>query len=155
MKIDYVNYLNESMETLSLAIRAYQKAIADKGAIKQAYEARTAAQRHFAEDRKKTLVEITNDMTKTATVRAMAQAEIDDMENSAFPPTPSEEKAYQAAHTAINEAIEEIQKSKEEAKLALKAVEKEIERDKATIFSENSNVQWLERMLQNDKGLIA
>lgn len=155
MKIDYVNYLNESVETLNLSVNAYKKAVSDSEAVRAAYQNRVAAQRHFAEDRAKTLGEIVNDTSKAAAVRQMAAAELDDMKNSTYPPTASEEEAYQDAHIAAQEAISEIRKSKEECKIALAAVKKALEKDEKNIFSENANVQWLERMLQDDKGLTA
>ena len=155
MNISYVNYLNESVETLNLSVNAYKKAVSDSEAVRASYENRVAAQRHYAADREKTLGEIVKDTAKTATVRQMAAAELDDMKSSTYPPTASEEKAYHDAHIAAQEAISEIRKSKEECKIALAAVKKELEKDEKNIFSENANVQWLERMLQDDKGLTA
>lgn len=155
MNISYVNFLSESMETLNLSVNAYRKAVSDKEAVRAAYQNRVAAQRHFAEDRAKTLGEIVKDTAKAAAVRQMAAAELDDLKNGKFPPTPAEEKAYQDAHTAAQESISEIRKAKEECKIALAAVKKELEKDEKTIFSENGNVQWLENMLRDDKGLTA
>lgn len=155
MKIDYVKYMNECAETLYLAVEAYRKSTADMESVRDSYRSRTAAQKHFSEDRQKTLVEIINDSAKTATVRRMAEEELASLKNCKYPPSESEQKMYSDALAAAWEAIAEIRKTKEDARIALNAVKKELEKDEKNIFSENANVQWLERMLQDDKGLTA
>lgn len=156
MDIKIFSLANEDVLEHDTCLAALRDAQDRMSEVHAAFIARAAAQQRFAEDRKNTLRAIINDSSRTETARTMAQKELAAIDATTCNPTQSELDEYAAAKEAAYQALADLREVRKNLQISLNGLSNEIEKAKvATLNSPNIDMNWMQRQLDEDKGLTA
>lgn len=154
MNLHIFELLNEDCAEFEACLVVYRESQRRMQEIKQAFAARVAAQRRYAEDRTKTLEAILRDSSRTETARKMAKKELDSLEDCTYSPTAAEIDEYAEAKETAHAAIADLKKASDDVRVSLAGAESEIAKAKsATLNNQTFDLVWMQKQLDNDSGL--
>lgn len=108
--------------------QAVRDAHAEQQAILQAVRERIAADKRRAEDRRSELQSAVADGNRSATVRSLAQHELDTLAAASYGPTAEERAAFDAATRAGTQAVADLRAARSALKDVLAGARAELER---------------------------
>lgn len=145
------NPIFDQVETLAgdfaTTLAAIHKANKEQGEIITATRARMEADKQRVETRRTELQAAVKDSSRSATVRNLAQAELDGLSATEFKPTAAERAAFDVATERGEQAIADLRRTRDELRTALNAASAELEGIRAdTIGKTDLEVcaRWIE-----------
>ena len=145
------NPIFDQVETLAgdfaATLAAIHKANKEQGEIITATRARIDADKMRVEARRTELQAAVKDGSRSATVRSLAQAELDGLSATEFKPTAAEQAAFSEATARAEQAISDLRRTRDELRTALNAASAELEGIRAdTIGKTDLEVfaRWIE-----------
>lgn len=152
MKYVIFRNLEETATDFRTALLAFQTARADAGDITTAIETKIICERARDTDRAAELTAIIKDPARSATIRRMAQGELDALAEKTYAPTPSETAAFDAAIAEGEQALKDADALRckmidqlREAKTMLE------EPGKETVFRPDGGIDIRRRWLDGEK----
>lgn len=125
------NHIFDRVETLvgdfAATLAAIHKANKEQGEIITATRARMEADKQRVEARRAELQAAVKDNGRSATVRSLAQAELDGLSATEFKPTAAEQAAFGDATARAEQAIADLRRTRDELRTALAAASAELE----------------------------
>lgn len=125
------NHIFDRVETLvgdfAATLAAIHKANKEQGEIITATRARMEADKQRVEARRAELQAAVKDNGRSATVRSLAQAELDGLSATEFKPTAAEQAAFGDATARAEQAIADLRQTRDELRTALAAASAELE----------------------------
>ena len=126
---------NEKLDaalTLAVDFTATAQAVTDahreQGAVLNAVRERIAAERRRAEERRAELQGTVADSSRSATVRSLAQRELDELAAASYSPTVEERTAFDAATRTGAQAVADLRTARTALRDALADARGELER---------------------------
>lgn len=145
------NHIFDRVETLvgdfAATLAAIHKANKEQGEIITATRARMEADKQRVEARRAELQAAVKDNGRSATVRSLAQAELDGLSATEFKPTAAEQAAFGDATARAEQAIADLRQTRDELRTALAAASAELQGIRAdTIGKTDIEVcaRWIE-----------
>ena len=124
------NHIFDRVETLvgdfAATLAAIHKANKEQGEIITATRARMEADKQRVEARRADLQAAVKDNGRSATVRSLAQAELDGLSATEFKPTAAEQAAFGDATARAEQAIADLRQTCDELRTALAAASAEL-----------------------------
>jgi chromosome segregation ATPase len=124
------NHIFDRVETLvgdfAATLAAIHKANKEQGEIITATRARMEADKQRVEARRAELQAAVKDNGRSATVRSLAQAELDGLSATEFKPTAAEQAAFGDATARAEQAIADLRQTCDELRTALAAASAEL-----------------------------
>lgn len=124
------NHIFDRVETLvgdfAATLAAIHKANKEQGEIITATRARMEADKQRVEARRAELQATVKDNGRSATVRSLAQAELDGLSATEFKPTAAEQAAFGDATARAEQAIADLRQTRDELRTALAAASAEL-----------------------------
>lgn len=108
--------------------QAVKDANTEQGAVLNAVRERIAAERRRAEERKAELQATVADGSRSATVRSLAQRELDELAAASYGPTIEECAAFDATTQAGVQAVADLRRTKEALRAAFADARAELEK---------------------------
>lgn len=128
--------------------QAVNDAHAEQRAILQAVRERIAADKRRAEERRTELQGTVADSSRSATVRSLAQHELDALSAVSYEPTAEERAAFDGATRAGTQAVADLRTARSALKDALASARAELERIRAETTGK-TDIDLLERWVIN------
>lgn len=128
--------------------QAVNDAHAEQRAILQAVRERIAADKRRAEERRTELQGTVADSSRSATVRSLAQHELDALSAVSYEPTAEERAAFDGATRARTQAVADLRTARSALKDALASARAELERIRAETTGK-TDIDLLERWVIN------
>lgn len=128
------------------AIHATNK---EQGEIITATRARIDADKMRVEARRTELQAAVKDNNRSATVRSLAQAELDGLSAAEFKPTAAEQAAFGDATARAEQAIADLRRTRDELRAALAAASAELEGIRADTIGK-TDVDIFARWIEGD-----
>lgn len=154
MNLHIFELCNEDCAEFDACLAVFRESQRRMQEIKQAFAARVAAQRRYAEDRTKTLEAILRDSSRTETARKMAQKELDSLKDCTYSPTDAEKEEYAEEKETARAAISDLRKASDALRISIAGAESEIAKAKsATLNNQTFDLVWMQKQLDNDSGL--
>ena len=145
------NHIFDRVETLvgdfAATLAAIHKANKEQGEIITATRARMEADKQRVEARRAELQAAVKDNGRSATVRSLAQTELDGLSETEFKPTAAEQAAFGDAAARAEQAIADLRRTRDELRTALAAASAELKGIRAdTIGKTDIEVcaRWIE-----------
>ena len=128
--------------------QAVNDAHAEQRAIMQAVKERVAADKRRAEERRAELQSTVADGSRSATVRSLAQHELDALSAVSYGPTAEERAAFDAATRAGTQAVADLRAARTALRDALADARAELERIRGETTGK-TDIDLLERWVIN------
>lgn len=156
MKFEVFSDLQESAVDFKTALLAFQTARADASDLTAAVEARISAERARDAGRAAELRGIVADAERSATVKRVAQAELDELAARSYAPTNAEREAFDAAISEGEQALKDADalrhKMIDQLRKARAALD---ELDRETIHKPDGGLDLRRRWLDGEKEAFA
>ena len=147
------NHIFDRVETLvgdfAATLAAIHKANKEQGEIITATRARMEADKQRVEARRAELQAAVKDNGRSATVRSLAQAELDGLSATEFKPTAAEQAAFGDATARAEQAIADLRQTREELRTALAAASAELEGIRADTIAK-TDIEVCARWIEGD-----
>lgn len=147
------NHIFDRVETLAgdfaATLAAIHKANKEQGEIITATRARMEADKQRVEARRAELQAAVKDNGRSATVRSLAQAELDGLSATEFKPTAAEQAAFGGATARAEQAIADLRRMRDELRTALAAASAELEGIRADTIGK-TDVEIFARWIEGD-----
>lgn len=144
---------NEKLSTaLTLAAdftataQAVNDAHREQGAVLSAVRERIAAEKRRAEERRAELQATVADSSRSATVRSLAQRELDALDAASYGPTLEERAAFDATTQAGVQAVADLRRTREALRAAFADARAELERIRGETTGK-TDIDLLERLV--------
>ena len=134
-------------EDFLATLQAIQAANKEQGEIITAAYSRMTAERERAEKRKAELQAAIGDKGRSATVRGLAQSELDTMDATKYGPTAAERGAFDRATQRGEQAVADLRKTRDELRTALSAATAELSNIRAETIGKTDTdlcARWIE-----------
>lgn len=126
--------------------QAVNDAHAEQRAIMQAVKERIAADKRRAEERRAELQATVADASRSATVRSLAQRELDALDAASYGPAIEERAAFDAVTQAGVQAVADLRRTREELRAAFADARAELERIRGETTGK-TDIDLLERLV--------
>lgn len=147
------NHIFDRVETLvgdfAATLAAIHAANKEQGEIITATRARMEADKQRVEARRAELQAAVKDNGRSATVRSLAQAELDGLSATEFKPTAAEQAAFGGATARAEQAIADLRRMRDELRTALAAASAELEGIRADTIGK-TDVEIFARWIEGD-----
>ena len=147
------NHIFDRVETLvgdfAATLSAIHKANKEQGEIITATRARMEADKQRVEARRAELQAAVKDNGRSATVRSLAQAELDGLSATEFKPTAAEQAAFGDATARAEQAIADLRQTRDELRTALAAASAELEGIRADTIAK-TDIEVCARWIEGD-----
>lgn len=147
------NHIFDRVETLvgdfAATLAAIHKANKEQGEIITATRARMEADKQRVEARRAELQAAVKDNGRSATVRSLAQAELDGLSATEFKPTAAEQAAFGDATARAEQAIADLRQTRDELRTALAAASAELEGIRADTIAK-TDIEVCARWIEGD-----
>lgn len=147
------NHIFDRVETLvgdfAATLAAIHKANKEQGEIITATRARMEADKQRVEARRAELQAAVKDNGRSATVRSLAQAELDGLSATEFKPTAAEQAAFGDATARAEQAIADLRQTRDKLRTALAAASAELEGIRADTIAK-TDIEVCARWIEGD-----
>ncbi len=128
--------------------QAVNDAHREQGAVLSAVRERIGAEKRRAEERKVELQGTVADSSRSATVRSLAQRELDELSAATYGPTLEERAAFEATTQAGVQAVADLRRTREALRAALADARAELEKLRGDTLG-TVDIDLLERWVAN------